>query len=464
MLILVPGWAHHYDEFWAAVKRRNLWFIKLRYLFAFSLMIFLIGGEFILDFQLTDTQVTAIAAIIITIASYNIFLHWFRKHVKCVPGQFNCLHMSLVQMLLDLFALMILIYFTGVIESPLYMFFIFQMIIGSLILPGYVVYTIAGLIIIIFSSLIILQHNSLIPSFPIEGLYSQESGFTSNYVFLFIVVFSTMLIVSVLIANRIARSLYKREQELRETLLKLNEAEVTKQKYIMGVVHEIKSPIAAVKSIIDLILQNFLGPVSDQISVKLKRAHQRTDDALNLINNILRISKLRILNITTTEELNIAEMIQSTISKNSDTAVVKNLEIKFSDTRKENKPLKGDRVLLELAMSNMLSNAIKYNMDNGIIEITLNDHENELEIEFCDSGIGIPAKDTEKIFAQFYRASNLKWNDFEGSGVGLALVMEIIERHNGQIKVESPSRLSTPDRPGTSFTIRMPYQSKITSK
>ena len=136
MLNLIPSWAVHYEQFWNSVKRRNLWFIQLRYAAALMLLAFLFGTRYILSLTLTSTQFSATISITILILLYNIAIHFFRKRVKMVNEGFNHLHLSLLQMVLDLAALTLLIYFLGTLENPLYMFYIFHMIIGSLILPG----------------------------------------------------------------------------------------------------------------------------------------------------------------------------------------------------------------------------------------------------------------------------------------------------------------------------------------
>ncbi|MFC2135974.1 sensor histidine kinase [Bacteroidota bacterium] len=457
MLRLVPEWTRHYDEFWTAIKRRNLWFIKLRYFFVILLIIFLIGIEFVLDLNLSITQFCAIVCVAVVILIYNVILQIVRRKVGCVIGKFNCMHLSLIQMILDLVALMVLIYFTGTIDSPLYMFFIFQLIIGSMILPGYVVYTIAIFISGIFSTLVFLQYFKVIESHLISGLFYTPPSHHFAFVVLFLVVFGSMLIFSVYLTNKIAHSLYLREQQLRETLNQLNEAETAKQKYIMGVVHEIKTPISAVQSLLDVILQNFLGPISDELTEKLKRAKIRTSESLHLINNILRISKLKLLNITSSEELYISELVQEIIEKQQEYAKSRNISIKFIDKRDKPKIIYGDKVLVELAFSNIIGNAIKYNLEGGNIEVIFEDEDGYIGIEVCDDGIGIPKEDSEKIFNQFFRASNIKNSSAEGSGLGLSLVMEIIERYQGTITVESPSRMGAAKRPGTCFTIKWPY-------
>ena len=153
MITLVPTWAHHYDAFWDAIKRRNNWFIKLRYGAVLMLVAFLLSAELILHAAYTDLQVRVFVILVLAILAYNISFQKISRNLKCVPGKFNPLHLSLVQMLFDLYVLTLLVYYTGSIESPLFMLFVFHMIIGSLILPGKIIYSLASLVIVVFFSL-----------------------------------------------------------------------------------------------------------------------------------------------------------------------------------------------------------------------------------------------------------------------------------------------------------------------
>ncbi len=460
MLPLIPEWTYHYGEFWRAIRIRNLWFIRLRYLAVLMLVGFLVIGELLLNFNLTQTQIIAISLISFSILVYNLIIHRVRKYVGCDPKRFNCLHLSLIQMMLDLIMLMFVVYYTGIIGSPLYMFFIFHMIIGSLILPGYLIYTAAGLVSVTFCLLDFLQRYSLIESHLIQGLYNYHRPQTVTYDIIFMIVFTLMLFVSVYIGNKISRQLYKREQQLRTTLEKLNEAEVAKQKYIMGVVHEVKTPVTAIHSIIDIILNKFTGPINEEVETKLKRARIRTDETLNLLNDVLQISKLKLLDIRNTEEIDLNEYLTSLFDKQHESAKSKEIELEYVDKRTIKKLIKSDRLLLELALSNILSNAIKYSNKGGKVEVLLENNSDGVILDITDNGIGIPKDDLKKIFSQFYRASNIDKNKHEGTGMGLAIVKEIIEMLGGGINIESPSRLADENNPGTSCKIKLPYNFK----
>lgn len=457
---MVPEWAREQPEFWEAIRRRNLWFIKLRYAIVVMLIIFLFLTTFIFKINYSETQLIAGAIIIASIFFYNSVLHRLRRFVRFDANRFNPLYLSLFQMILDLIALLLLVYFTGGIESPLYMQFVFLVIIGSLILPGALVYTMAAVFVFSFAILTAFEHYQVIAHHSIDGLLSSPLYNNLNYVGAFLFTFAFMTFISVYLANGMARQLYKREKDLVDSMKKINAAEKDKQKYIMGIVHELKTPIVAVASYIDIILQKFLGPIDETVEEKLIRAKNRTDESVQMINDVLNVSKLTLYNQFDEEEIDINELVSSVIKRRRPYADAHLIKMNLLDVRNKKDNFRGDKFLLDIAISNLLGNSIKYGVDSGTVEITINNNNSNLIIEVCDDGVGIPENELPKIFKDFYRAVNVKKIVAEGSGLGLSVVKRIIERHDGTIKAKSPSRMAKKDHPGTCFTIELPFQRK----
>jgi hypothetical protein len=122
MVKLVPDWAKYYEEFWLTIRSRNLWFIKLRYVAVAMLLFFIILPEYFLGIVFSDTQQKALLIITFSILIYNLFFHYIRQYLKHDADSFNPLHLSILQMISDLVALMLVVYFTGSVESPLLYF------------------------------------------------------------------------------------------------------------------------------------------------------------------------------------------------------------------------------------------------------------------------------------------------------------------------------------------------------
>jgi signal transduction histidine kinase len=459
MFNLIPPWVTHYNEFHESIRKRNLWFIELRYGAALMLTAMLIGAKYLLGIQLSKEQINVIVVITLLILLYNANFHVICRRTGFIAGKLNGLHFSLLQMLFDLVSLTILVYYMGGIENPMYLFYIFHMIIGSMILPGYIVYILAVSVICVLSLIFYCEYAGIIPHHSIQGLLEKPFYDNFQYISIFLLIFSSMIIISVIIANKIARELYLREKELYESINKLRESEYAKEKYVMGIVHEIKTPIASVQTFLDLILGSYLGPISQEIVNKLNRARNRSDEAIKMINNVLHISKLRLLDDMPLEEVDIPGIIDTIVCNQKLQLEAKSISLKVINNLSSARKIKGDKTLLEIALSNLVSNAVKYVELYGLIEILVMEDESNIIVEISDNGIGIPVGEIDDIFKEFYRASNIKNKNFEGTGLGLSVVNQIIRNHKGAIKVNSPSRLGDERKPGTSFTVSIPFSS-----
>ena len=456
MIRLVPTWASQYEAFWDAIRKRNMWFIRLRYGAVLMLTTLILASEFFLGFKFTQTQTFATSVITLSILFYNILLHVGKKHIKSIAEQFNPLHLSLIQIILDICSLFLLFHFTGGIETPLYMLFVFHMIIGSLVLPGSIIYTVGTVVVLTFGGIVFSEYYHIIPHYTIQGFLNTQLYNDFNYVVSIFTIFGFTMFISIYLANGIARQLYRIEQDLVESLDRLNVAELEKQKYIVGIVHEIKTPLTAVHSYLNLILQKFLGPLDEKVEDKLKRASARSEEAINLINDVIKISRFKLFDQFLKEEIDVAEIMTQLADQHMAIAESKKVKLVFNYNRKSYTNLFGDKFLFTLAISNLIGNAIKYVDRKGLVQVSVDDEENEITISVCDNGIGIPENELEKIFIEFFRSSRVDKGKQEGAGIGLAIVKQIIEKHNGKISVESPSKLASKNRPGTCFKVQIP--------
>ncbi|MCX6165020.1 MAG: HAMP domain-containing sensor histidine kinase [Ignavibacteriae bacterium] len=459
MLGLIPSYTYDFEQLWSLLINRNKWIIKLRYFVSIGLASFTIISSQLLKLEFSREQFNALIIISALILIYNILLNFLinTSFVKNDPERFNPMHISLLQILADQVSLAAVIYYTGGIESPFYIFFIFHMIIGSLILSGFVVYSIAGITVICFYIASLLEYFTVIPHHKFGVLLSYPIYNELDYVLLFATSFGITMVVCVFFANSIAHSHYVSGQKLRVAYEKLKDAEAVKQKYTIGIVHEIKSPLSSVQSYHDIILEGYTGSINPQVKEKLVRARARTDEAIQIINDILSISKLKLQTGIKKEEVDLIQLLHKIISKKKVQADYLRIGINFYDLSTKKDVIKADCALLELAFSNLIGNGIKYTNPGGIVEIVVEDgkSDKEIEVEICDNGIGIPEKDKEKIFKEFFRASNVKYKSYEGTGLGLSVVKQIVEQHGGKITFQSPSRLANEDGAGTCFKLTL---------
>lgn len=105
---------------------------------------------------------------------------------------------------------------------------------------------------------------------------------------------------------------------------------------------------------------------------------------------------------------------------------------------------------MEIVFNNLISNAVKYNKDNGKVDVAIVDQGSSIKITVTDTGIGMSPDDMEKIFQDFVRIKNSKTKEITGTGLGLSIAKKMVEQHNGTITVSS-----IPDE-GTTFEVTLP--------
>lgn len=237
-------------------------------------------------------------------------------------------------------------------------------------------------------------------------------------------------------------------QAYNRTLGRLRQLDESRQQFVSNVSHELKTPITSIRVLADSLIGQEDVPVEmyrefmTDISGEIDRESQIIDDLLTLV----RMDKSHPeLNITT---VNINEMIESILMRLRPLALQKNVDLTLESFR----PITADadEMKLNLAVMNLVENAIKYNVDNGWVRVSLNADHQYFYISVADSGIGIPEKDWEHVFERFYRVDKARSRANGGTGLGLAITQNIILMHHGEIRVHSI------ENEGTTFTVRIP--------
>jgi signal transduction histidine kinase len=304
MINLIPANTTDLDYLWELVSERNKWFIKLRYaavVMLVSLYVFIVffSGE-----KLSNIQYKGIIAIFVLTLIYNLILSYLFNSGKIRNDirKFNPIKFAFLQIVFDLISLMVLVYLTGLINSPFYLFFIFHAIIGSMILPGRLVYGIVFAVLIIFSFLTLSVHFEFIGEFLISNTGS-VSTLKTTYVFLNLISFWLMMLVSVMFSNNLASALYKRDQQLIEAIYELELSEKEKQRYVLAIVHELKSPVSAIVSYLNLLIGGIAGEINDKAKDILLKMKKRSEESITLTNNIIEVSKVKLLDVIRKEKI-----------------------------------------------------------------------------------------------------------------------------------------------------------------
>jgi two-component system, OmpR family, phosphate regulon sensor histidine kinase PhoR len=228
--------------------------------------------------------------------------------------------------------------------------------------------------------------------------------------------------------------------------------EQLKSQFVSMVAHELKTPLAAVLGYLDILVDESLKIPMDKRIQYLSRSEIRLKGSLELVNDLLDISRME--TDTTKREIvdiKLVDIVNQSIEMQELEIKRKNIivEIKIPN---ELPILRLDNGEATKIINNLVSNAVKYNKDNGSVNITAYSTNNFVVIEISDTGIGLREKDRIKLFQQFYRAKNKYTRSISGTGLGLSIVKRLVEVNHGKLDVESVYE------EGTKFRIHFPFK------
>ena len=208
-----------------------------------------------------------------------------------------------------------------------------------------------------------------------------------------------------------------------------------KSAFLTMVAHEVRSPLGVIEGYLDLILKGIISD-REKIAQMLQRAKIKIETLRELTENLLSLAKMEAEKIKKhLIPVNLAEIIREVLDLYQEKLKERNIRLK---TNLESIPsFLADKNDMTLLFTNLLDNAIKYNVEGGKIEVSLRKIGSKIELKVKDTGIGIPQDKIEKIFEEFYRVKDEKTRMIPGTGLGLSIVSRIVNDYRGKIKVES---------------------------
>ena len=181
----------------------------------------------------------------------------------------------------------------------------------------------------------------------------------------------------------------------------------------------------------------------------IKRAYNRTRKLTHFVKTLLRLTQIRLSNNLEMNIFSLKNTISNALAAVKATAQDKSIVLNFNIDSSADE-IFGNQFSIEEMITNLLLNAIKYTPANGTVEINVREDDDYVLMEITDTGIGIPPEELPKVFDEFYRATNAKKVEKDGTGLGLSIVKQIIERHGGEIWVDSQEGI------GTKFSFTLP--------
>lgn len=253
---------------------------------------------------------------------------------------------------------------------------------------------------------------------------------------------------------------YKETEEIADAfnamLQKMKKLDDSRQEFVSNVSHELKTPITSIKVLADSLLMQEEVPneIYKEFFTDIVAEVDRENEIITDLLTLVRLDKKNnALNFTS---VNINELVEVILKRLRPIAAKRNIEVVLESFR----PILADidEVKLTSAITNLVENAIKYNVMDGWVRVTLNADHRYFYIKVADSGLGIPEESQGLIFERFYRVDKTRARETGGTGLGLAITKNIILLHEGAIKVYSK------EGEGTTFTVRIPLNHIMDSK
>ncbi len=222
--------------------------------------------------------------------------------------------------------------------------------------------------------------------------------------------------------------------------------DTVRRDFVANISHELKTPVGALGLLAETLALEDDPEVSRRLALRMQQEAFRV---ARTIDELLELSRIEASELPTREPVPVHLIVAEAVDRTRPAAELRRVAIKVREPSTRLTVI-GDRRQLVSAASNLLDNAVKYSEEDSIVEVQARTDGRMVELEVCDHGIGIPARDLERVFERFYRVDRARGRDTGGTGLGLAIVRHVVSNHEGEVRVKSR------EGEGSTFTLRLP--------
>jgi signal transduction histidine kinase len=372
----------------------------------------------------------------------------------CKPGRFNSPTINLwTQIIVDLICLSVVVHFIGSTATPAPFFYILHIALACIFFSTLESLLVAVTVSIMYTIVLLAEYTLSIQipqSILIDPALMNDSKIRNHLLFwmtaLNILFFTVWYVVS-----RLSLVVRAHENRLTEAYQQINQAQQEKDQYAVLMTHQLKSPLDAIRSKINLIKGGYCGEVTPEIDEIVRKIDQRAANMAGLILDLLRLQRLKETCSCTAEikPVKISRALQKCLEKLTPVINTKSIILNVSI---DDFIYKGIRDQIEILLENIISNAVTYSHHNGIVEIAsrVDADTRAATITITDHGIGIDPEDLPNIFNEYFYSPRAALHNNATSGLGLSIVK--IAAQNNKLDI---SVASEPGK-GTTFTILFP--------
>ena len=232
-------------------------------------------------------------------------------------------------------------------------------------------------------------------------------------------------------------NLQDKNRILNETNEKLNRTNRNYMEMLGFITHELKSPLAAIQTMISVMIDGYAGDVPDHLHQPLVRIKRNSEELQDMVKNYLDLSRVERgeMEAKKVDIEFISDVVKPAVSLSMPLFNSRNISLELGSPEKLNAA--ADPELMSIALSNFLSNAAKYGKEGGKARLEVKEENGNIDVMVWNEGHGFTPEDNEKLFKKFSRIFSAETRDKRGSGLGLYLCNQIIDLHEGSIWAES---------------------------
>ncbi len=228
--------------------------------------------------------------------------------------------------------------------------------------------------------------------------------------------------------------------------------EAVRTDFVANISHELKTPVGAIGLLAETLQAEDDPEVTERLATRIQNEALRVG---RTIEDLLELSRIELGQVSSPEAVAVDDIVQEAVERMRPAAEQAGISV-VADAVPDELVIAGDRRQLTSALSNLLDNAVKYSDPGSSVEVEAAAEGDEVVISVADHGIGIPARDIERVFERFYRVDQARSRQTGGTGLGLAIVRHVVVNHHGSVEIES--RLGE----GSRFSLRLPAAAPTT--
>ncbi len=425
------------------------WLIRLRWFAVGGVVFTALFADKALGIKLDYGALYSIAA---ALGVYNLLFLLYLNRVRAAAGPDLPVitnRLANAQIPLDLLSLAALLHFSGGPENPFAYYFVFHMIIASILLTRRASYLQAAFASILFLAMAGLEYSGLWAHHCINKAGLCFLGAGPLPLLGSAAALVSTLFIAVYMATSISLELRKKEATLRAANLLLEEKDEIKSNYVLRVSHDVKEHLAAIQACLDPVLHGLTGPLVPAQEGLIRRSYARTEKLLVFVKALLEITRLKLSKRMETGPFSLLKTAENAVRLVEEKAADKKISLTWS-VDKGADLITGAQIYIEESIAGFLANSVKYTPEGGSVELRVTDEGDKVKIRVTDTGMGVPKDDLPHLFEEFFRAKNAKAAERTGTGLGLSIARAVAEKHNGSIWVESQ------EGKGASFYLVLP--------